>query len=71
MITKMTCEMEKDCVMAVTHIGEKGYIYCKKHAIERRQSGYERTRTMRVWEIKLILAGKPLPSYRPLPRVAA
>lgn len=47
----------------VTHIGAKGYIYCKPCALVRRESGYERTRAMRPWELKLIALGLPLPSY--------
>ena len=42
-----SCDMRKDCAEAVTHIGSKGYIYCAKHAVQRRESGYERTRAMR------------------------
>jgi len=60
----MKCDMTKDCTNQVTHIGEKGYVYCADHAWERRQSGYERTRRMRGWELNLIRNGKPLPSYR-------
>ena len=61
-------DMRKDCAEAVTHIGSKGYIYCAKHAVDRRQSGYERTRAMRAWELKLIAAGQPLPSDQPVSR---
>jgi hypothetical protein len=64
----MQCDMKHDCHSVVTHIGEKGYIYCTEHAVERRQSGYERTRKMRQWELKLIKAGKPLPTYKRLPQ---
>jgi len=56
---------------AVTHIGSKGYAYCEPCAIERRSSGYERTRRMRVWELNLLRAGKPLPSYEPHPQPKA
>jgi hypothetical protein len=63
-----SCDMRKDCTEAVTHIGSKGYVYCAKHAVDRRQSGYERTRAMRAWELKLIAAGQPLPSYKPISR---
>jgi hypothetical protein len=58
-----TCDMKKDCAEAVTHIGSKGYVYCAEHAVQRRESGHERTRAMRAWELKLIAAGQPLPSY--------
>lgn len=58
-----TCEMSQDCTQPVTHMGNKGYVYCKGHAVQRRQSGYERTRAMRPWEIRWVTAGKTLPSY--------
>lgn len=61
-----TCDMEKDCTKPVTHIGEKGYVYCTEHAPDRK--GWERVRKMRAWEVKLVMAGTPLPSYKPLPK---
>jgi hypothetical protein len=68
---KLQCEMEDACNSAVTHIGEKGYIYCTEHAIERRTYAWERTRKMRPWEIKLLESGKPLTSYTPIPKKEA
>jgi hypothetical protein len=59
----MKCDMNSDCDNRVTHIGEKGYVYCAEHAAHRR--GVERCRKMRKWELVLIESGKPLPSYRP------
>jgi hypothetical protein len=50
----------------VTHIDEKGYAYCTAHGAVRRQSGI-RCRKMRGWEVRLLQAGKPLPSYEPRP----
>lgn len=47
----------------VTHIGNKGYIYCTECALRRRESGYEGTRKLHVWEIKLIEQGQQVPSY--------
>ncbi len=64
----MKCEMRDDCTQPVTHIGEKGYIYCTNHAHARRYGGIERTRAMRKWECTLIAEGKPLPSYEPRAR---
>jgi hypothetical protein len=58
-----TCDMVEGCADPVTHIGNKGYVYCAKHAAERRATGYERTRAMRLWEKKLIAAGEPIPKY--------
>lgn len=58
--------MTQECTAPVTHIGSKGYVYCAVHAVQRR--GIERTRKMRVWELKLIQAGRQIPSYTPLPK---
>lgn len=67
----MQCDMKNECTQTVTHIGEKGYIYCAEHAIERRVYVGEHTRKMRKWEIDLIKSGKPLPTYKRLPRPKA
>lgn len=64
----MQCEMTDACKAPVTHIGEKGYVYCGPHAEVRRQAGSERTRKMRAWECALIEAGEPVPSYKPGPK---
>jgi len=64
-MSEITCDMRKDCQEPVTHIGEKGYVYCAKHAVDRRY--VERTRKMRVWELQWLAKGKALPSYRRLP----
>lgn len=63
MCKQLKCEMKTDCTEPVTHIGDKGYIYCATHAVTRRQSGYERCRKMRPAELKLIESGKPLSAY--------
>ena len=60
------CGMRPDCPEPVTHIGERGYIYCTGHAAILR--GWENTRKMRPWELRLIEAGQRLPSYRPGPK---
>lgn len=57
------CAMSQDCSAPVTHIGNRGWVYCAAHALDRRRGQMERTRKMRAWELKLIAAGKPLPSY--------
>ena len=59
-----TCDMRKTCTRSVTHIGEKGYVYCSVHASDRQ--GVEHCRKMRAWEIKLVQSGIPLPSYKPI-----
>ena len=64
----LTCDMARECAAVVTHIGEKGYLYCKDHAIQRRKYVGERCRLMRLWELKLAQAGEPLPSYQRIPK---
>lgn len=55
------CDMGGGCAGPVTHIGEKGYVYCAEHAIMRR--GYERTRKLRPWEQRAVSRGQRLLSY--------
>lgn len=50
------CDMVNGCPNPVTHIGEKGYVYCAEHVGRRR--GIE--------HCARIAAGKPLMSYRPI-----
>ena len=52
------CDMKADCTEPVTHIGEKGYIYCTLHAPDRWQ--LERVRKMRPHELNRIKRGEPL-----------
>lgn len=59
-----TCDMKRSCSNAVTHIGEKGFVYCATCAPLR--SGFERTRKMRVWELRLLAKGEALTSYTPI-----
>lgn len=63
-----TCDMADDCTNPVTHIGNRGYVYCARHGAMRRAHGHESTRRMRKWERDLIAEGKPLPSYTPGPK---
>lgn len=58
-----TCEMERDCTSEVTHIGDKGYIYCESHAARRRSGGRERCRKMTPAEVQLIKDGKTIKKY--------
>lgn len=47
----------------VTHIGSKGYLYCPQCALQRRVSGYERTRKMTAVERRTIASGQPISRY--------
>lgn len=64
----LVCDMVKDCTERVTHIGEKGYVYCSTHAPWR--TGWERTRKLTTGEVKQLEGGTPLSSYVPLKRIA-
>lgn len=55
---KLKCDMREGCKNPVTHIGEKGYVYCASHAPDRR--GYENTRKLRPAEIKKLEAGETI-----------
>lgn len=35
----LLCEMEDGCRGTVSHVDEKGYVYCENHAVRRRASG--------------------------------
>lgn len=68
MMKKLQCEMSKDCQNPITHISEKGFIYCQTDGLRRRAAHYERVRTLRPWELRLLEQGEVLPSYKPLPK---
>lgn len=58
---KLLCDWRKDCPNPVTHIGRKGYVYCKEDAANRR--GAEPTRKLLVSERKQLESGKALASF--------
>lgn len=66
MTKTLTCEMSGNCTRPVTHIDEKGYIFCTEHGIERRGYGDYRIycRKLRPHEINRIAHGDGLRSYR-------
>lgn len=59
----LRCDMQKDCEGTVTHVDEKGYVYCAVHGPERRQSGI-RCRQLTIGEIAKLDRGEPIPYYR-------
>lgn len=54
------CDMG-DCNRMVTHIDEKGYVYCTDHGIERRS--WKRCRKLRPHELRRLRRGEPLTHY--------
>jgi hypothetical protein len=61
---KLCCDMKAGCTQPITHIGEKGYIYCAEHVGDRKY--WERCRKLRLWEIAVLESGEPLQSYKPI-----
>jgi hypothetical protein len=61
---RLQCEMRAECTQPVSCIGEKGYLYCAACAAHRHD--VERTRRLRPFEIRILEAGRALPSYAPL-----
>ena len=65
---QLQCAMSDSCHSAVTHLGDRGFVYCKTHGVERRRGCHESTRRLRVWELNILRAGEPLISYAPAKR---
>ena len=62
MVTReLKCDMEKDCSESVTHIDDKGYVYCRSHGIMRKS--WRRCRMLKPKEKAQLLEGIPLSSY--------
>lgn len=57
----LRCDMKRECKQVVTHIGEKGYVYCGPHARDRRD--YERCRPLSDKELAQLKAWTPLAGY--------
>lgn len=59
---ELLCDMERGCKGEITHIDDKGYIYCRPHGIQRK--GYRPCRLLTSKELRQLKAGQPLASYR-------
>src|ERR1700735_4757825 len=57
-MTTLICQAHEECSEAVTHIDNKGFVYCEKHGKERRSS--HPCRYMRRWEIERLRNGVPI-----------
>lgn len=64
MTTRLSCDMQADCHATVTHLDEKGFVYCTEHGITRQNYCY--CRKLRPFELRILADGKALPSYAPL-----
>ena len=58
----LSCDMETNCPAEVTHIDNKGYVYCTEHGLDRRD--WRPCRKLRPWELRRLQRGKPLNRYR-------
>ena len=58
---ELKCDMEKECTQAVTHIDNKGFVYCREHGIRRKE--WRPCRQLTPAELKQLKAGTPLASY--------
>ncbi len=59
---KLSCDMLRECQAPVSHIDEKGFVYCAAHAQQRK--AYRRCRKLLVREVRQLASGLPLGSYR-------
>ena len=57
----LQCDMVKGCSELVTHIDEKGYVYCQAHGQQRKV--YQRCRALTPKELKRLDAGKQVEKY--------
>lgn len=58
MAIQNACDMRSDCINTVTHVGNKGYIYCSSHAAAR--AGVEKTRELKKIELEHLHEGLPI-----------
>jgi hypothetical protein len=58
---ELHCEMVDTCRADVTHVDDKGYVYCKAHGLDRK--AYRPCRQLRPAEIRKLINGETI-SYR-------
>jgi hypothetical protein len=58
----LKCDMSEACEEPVTHLDEKGFVYCTKHGVQRRGSGH-RCRKLKPSELRQLKSGQPLAKY--------
>jgi len=56
---KLTCDGERDCTAAVSHIDRKGWIYCTAHG--RMMAAGRTVRKLTAAELAELEAGRPIP----------
>lgn len=61
MAYRLACDMHENCVQPVTHIDNKGFVYCTEHGLNRRWS--HPCRKLRPHELNKLKSGKPIARY--------
>jgi hypothetical protein len=59
--TIVTCDMVEGCKEPIAYIDIKGYVYCRAHGIDRKDTC--RCRRLTPKELRQILSGEPLARY--------
>ncbi len=54
----LQCDMEKNCMEPVTHIDNRGFVYCTKHGERRKRD--TPCRKLRPSEFKKLVQGVPI-----------
>jgi hypothetical protein len=60
---KPTCDKKKDCPEPVTHIDDRGFVYCAVHGPAMSDGYYRRCRKLRPHELNRINRGETIASY--------
>lgn len=60
-MSRLRCDMTRDCVAPVSHIDQKGFAYCTPHGLERRL--YQPCRKLRPHELRKLHRGEQLTRY--------
>ena len=61
MTTDLVCQMRDGCKEAVTHIDNRGFVYCTSHGLVRRYT--VPCRKLRPHELKRLHRNEPVKSY--------
>lgn len=60
--TVLLCDRDRSCCAPVTHIDQKGFVYCTNHGLSRRSCGIP-CRKLRDYEIRKLGRGETLSRY--------
>jgi hypothetical protein len=60
-LAKVTCDQVASCTAPVTHLDNKGYVYCTAHGLDRR--AWRPCRKLRAHELRRLERGEALGRY--------